>query len=177
MRQIVLVVMGAKYSQWLDFFFFQMKFIHFLLIDCVIICSNVVTKKTSNIQQHLLISPHYGIFNDQYWHLHGSKTFHCPYPGICSLSQHIKCNEFLPKATGSRASSECHWNWLMVPTLKTASIWPLCMDTCLFPSSLTSSAPGSWTNNEYVRGADRVSINKNGPDFSLFCPMMSRPLL
>lgn len=31
----------------------------------------------------------------------------------------------------------------------------------------TSSAPGPWTNNEYVRGADRVNVKDNLPRFSI----------
>lgn len=33
-------------------------------------------------------------------------------------------------------------------------------------TSLTSSAPGPWTNNEYVRGTDRVNIKDNWLGFS-----------
>lgn len=155
-----------------DFQMFSLPSVVNSLFTC---CLKFIRK---NYHSYILISPHDGIFYNQYWHLHGSNTFHCPYPGICSLSQHIKCNDFLPQATGSRTSSECCWSWLMTPTLKTASIWPLCMDTCLSFPPVSPAAPralGLTVN--MLKVLTKSVLTKTDQTFPQFCPMMSRLLL
>lgn len=100
------------------------------------------------------------------------KQQHYPPPEYCifPLSHHIKCNDFHLKAADDRQHSNQRMPWELVngTNIKNSQHLASCAWTHMSKllSSLTSSAPGPWTNNEYVRGADRVYVEDNWPGFS-----------